>query len=188
MLVWISSSTYPTTKDFVQTFFSEKVWIQNTLPTYGLDICPKFRSFFIWDSLLNVLSVTTFYWCVYSYWKEIDSVQDTKIFVTQNILWPNFFGIKNFLGPKFFLNPKYFGTKNFLWSIFFRGPNFFQNRYFFVVQIILGPEFIREPAFFGTQNFLGPKIFVESKFLGPKMFWNLEIFDLKFLGPKIFGT
>ena len=56
MLVWISSSTYPTTKDFVQTFFSEKVWIQNTLPTYGLDICPKFRSFFIWDSLLSLMS------------------------------------------------------------------------------------------------------------------------------------
>ena len=57
MLVWISASTYPTTKDFVQTFFWEKVWIQNTLPTYGLDICPKFRSFFIWDSLLSQTKV-----------------------------------------------------------------------------------------------------------------------------------
>ena len=37
-VVWISASTYPTTKDFVQTFFWEKVWIQNTLPTYGLDM------------------------------------------------------------------------------------------------------------------------------------------------------
>ena len=53
MQVWTSLSTYPTTKKFVQTFFLEKVWLQNTLPTYSLDICPKFRSFFIWDSLLN---------------------------------------------------------------------------------------------------------------------------------------
>ena len=51
MLVLTSLYTYPTTKDFVQTFFLEKVWIHNTLLTYGLDICPKFRSFFIWDSL-----------------------------------------------------------------------------------------------------------------------------------------
>ena len=57
-VVWISASTYPTTKDFVQTFFWEKVWIQNTLPTYGLDICPKFRSFFIWDSLLPYIKIT----------------------------------------------------------------------------------------------------------------------------------
>ena len=41
---------------FVQTFFSEKVWLESTLPTYSLDICPKFRSFF-WDPLLKVLSV-----------------------------------------------------------------------------------------------------------------------------------
>ena len=53
MQVWTSLSTYPTTKKFVQTFFLEKVWLQNTLPTYSLDICPKFRSFFIWDPLLN---------------------------------------------------------------------------------------------------------------------------------------
>ena len=46
MLLWIPASTYPTTTDFVQTFFLEKVWIHNTLPTYGLDICPNFRSFF----------------------------------------------------------------------------------------------------------------------------------------------
>ena len=38
---------------FVQTFFLEKVWLRNTLPTYDLDICPNFRSFFIWISLLN---------------------------------------------------------------------------------------------------------------------------------------
>ena len=31
----------------------EKVWLRNTLPTYDLDICPNFRSFFIWISLLS---------------------------------------------------------------------------------------------------------------------------------------
>ena len=31
----------PTTKVFVQTFFLEKVWLEDTLPTYSLDICPK---------------------------------------------------------------------------------------------------------------------------------------------------
>ena len=36
----------PTTQFFVQTFFLKKVWLEDTLPTYGLDICPKFRSFF----------------------------------------------------------------------------------------------------------------------------------------------
>ena len=56
MQVWTSLSTYPTTKKFVQTFFLEKVWLQNTLPTYSLDICPKFRSFFIWDPLLSLES------------------------------------------------------------------------------------------------------------------------------------
>ena len=49
-LVWTSLSIYPTTKDFVQTFFLEKVCLQNTLPTYCLDICPKFRSFYFWGS------------------------------------------------------------------------------------------------------------------------------------------
>ena len=48
-----ASTDYPTTKKFVQTIFVEKVCLQNTLPTYSLDICPKFRSFFIWDPLLR---------------------------------------------------------------------------------------------------------------------------------------
>ena len=40
-------SDLPTSKVFVQTFFFvEKVWLRNTLPTYDLDICPNFRSFF----------------------------------------------------------------------------------------------------------------------------------------------
>ena len=41
----------PTTKVFVQTFFLEKVWLEDTLPTYSLDICPKFRSFFFYWTL-----------------------------------------------------------------------------------------------------------------------------------------
>ena len=36
----------PYHKKFVQTFFLEKVWLYNTLPTYSLDICPKFVVFF----------------------------------------------------------------------------------------------------------------------------------------------
>ena len=43
----------PTKKVFVQTFFLEKVWLEDTLPTYNLDICPKFRSFFLLDPLLS---------------------------------------------------------------------------------------------------------------------------------------
>ena len=35
----------PTTKFFVQTFLVEKVWLEDTLPTYSLDICLKFRSY-----------------------------------------------------------------------------------------------------------------------------------------------
>ena len=43
----------PTTKVYVQTFFLEKVWLEDTLPTYSLDICLKFRSFFFRDPLLT---------------------------------------------------------------------------------------------------------------------------------------
>ena len=50
--VWTSIADLPTSKYFVQTFFLKKVWLRNTLPTYDLDICPNFRSFFIWISLL----------------------------------------------------------------------------------------------------------------------------------------
>ena len=44
--VWTSIADLPTSNFFVQTFFLEKVWLRNTLPTYDLDICPNFRSFF----------------------------------------------------------------------------------------------------------------------------------------------
>ena len=37
-------------------FFRKKVWLGNTLPTYGLDICPNFCSFF-WKALLRGQSV-----------------------------------------------------------------------------------------------------------------------------------
>ena len=47
----------PTTQFFVQTFFLEKVWLEDTLPTYSLDICPKFRSFF-WDPLLRLKGIS----------------------------------------------------------------------------------------------------------------------------------
>ena len=43
--------------DIVQIFLGGKVWIQYPLPTYSLDICPKFRSFFIWDPLLSLNQV-----------------------------------------------------------------------------------------------------------------------------------
>jgi len=49
--VWTSIADLPTSKFVVQTFFLEKVWLRNTLPTYDLDICPNFRSFFFWISL-----------------------------------------------------------------------------------------------------------------------------------------
>ena len=39
-------SDLPTLRIHVQTFFLEKVWLRNILPTYNLRICPKFRSFF----------------------------------------------------------------------------------------------------------------------------------------------
>ena len=45
--VWTSIADLPTSNFVVQTFFLEKVWLRNTLPTYDLDICPNFRSFFL---------------------------------------------------------------------------------------------------------------------------------------------
>ena len=48
--VWTSISDLPTLKIFVQTFFLAKVWLKNTLPTYSLDICPNFHSFFLGPS------------------------------------------------------------------------------------------------------------------------------------------
>ena len=47
----------PTMKFLVQTFILEKVWLDDTLPTYSLDICPKFRSFFLLDPLLTLFQV-----------------------------------------------------------------------------------------------------------------------------------
>ena len=44
--IWTSISDLPSLKINVQTFFLEKVWLRNILPTYNLDICPKFRIFF----------------------------------------------------------------------------------------------------------------------------------------------
>ena len=44
--VWTSIADLPTSKVFVQAFSFEKVWLRNTLPSYDLDICPNFRSFF----------------------------------------------------------------------------------------------------------------------------------------------
>ena len=43
--VWTSTSDLPALNIYVQTFFLEKLWLRNTLPTYDLDIRP-FRSFF----------------------------------------------------------------------------------------------------------------------------------------------
>ena len=47
----------PTMKFLVQTFILEKVWLEDTLPTYSLDICPKFRRFFLLDPLLTLFQV-----------------------------------------------------------------------------------------------------------------------------------
>ena len=44
--------TYP--ENLCPNFFSEKVWLRNTLPTCSLDICPIFRSFiFLQASLIE---------------------------------------------------------------------------------------------------------------------------------------
>ena len=52
--IWDSPYFFlPYHKKNCPNFFLEKVWLQNTLPTYSLDICPKFHSFFIWDPLLK---------------------------------------------------------------------------------------------------------------------------------------
>ena len=37
----------PTMKFLVQTFILEKVWLEDTLPTFSLDICLKFHRFFL---------------------------------------------------------------------------------------------------------------------------------------------
>ena len=57
MLLWIPASTYPTTTDFVQTFFLKKVWMEDTLPTYNLDIGLKFRSFFYYPSPYSIITI-----------------------------------------------------------------------------------------------------------------------------------
>ena len=44
--VWTSIADLPTSKFFVQTFFLEKVWLRNTLPSYDLEVRPNVRSFF----------------------------------------------------------------------------------------------------------------------------------------------
>ena len=44
--VWTSIADLPTSNFLVQTFFGGKVWLRNAQPTYDLDICPNFRSFF----------------------------------------------------------------------------------------------------------------------------------------------
>ena len=54
--VWTSISDLPTSKNFIQTFFLEKVWLRITLPTYGLYICPNVCRFF-YVSLLD-----NFFW------------------------------------------------------------------------------------------------------------------------------
>ena len=54
--VWTSIADLPTSKVFVQTFFFEKVWLRNTLPTYDLAICPNFRSFFSSDLSPNYIA------------------------------------------------------------------------------------------------------------------------------------
>ena len=43
--------TYP--EIFCKYFFLEKIWLRNALPTYNLDIYPKFRSFFPSESSPN---------------------------------------------------------------------------------------------------------------------------------------
>ena len=46
--VWTSIDDLPTLIFFCPNFFFlEKVWLRNTLPTYDLDICPNFHSFFL---------------------------------------------------------------------------------------------------------------------------------------------
>jgi len=74
--VWTSIADLPTSKFFVQTFFLEKVWLRNTLPTYDLDICPNFRSFSVslaptcqpspncQSSLTSIASLGQGYYCI----------------------------------------------------------------------------------------------------------------------------
>ena len=51
--------TWPTYLNvFVQTFLLEKGWLRNTLPTYDLDICPNFRSFFFISLLGKNIGIT----------------------------------------------------------------------------------------------------------------------------------
>ena len=45
---------WPNTLIFFPNFVSEKVWLKNTLPTYDLDISPKFCIFFFRLSLIDL--------------------------------------------------------------------------------------------------------------------------------------
>ena len=53
--VWTSIADLPTSEIVVQIFILEKVWLRNTIPTYDLDICPNFLSFFGSFSLGTVI-------------------------------------------------------------------------------------------------------------------------------------
>ena len=65
-------------KFFCPNFFLEKVWLEETLPTRSVDICPKFHSFFSQDPL------------------QRKRKQSIKIAVgRQGILQPNFFQKKS---------------------------------------------------------------------------------------------
>ena len=56
--MWTSVSDLPTLKIFVFVVV-EEVWLKNTLPTYNLDICPKFRCFFTALLMLTSLAKTS---------------------------------------------------------------------------------------------------------------------------------
>ena len=58
--VWTYIADLPTSNFFVQTFFLEKVWLRNTVPTYDLDVCPNFQSFFFWSLSLDRIYFLTY--------------------------------------------------------------------------------------------------------------------------------
>ena len=69
--VWTSIADLPTSKFFVQTFFSEKVWLESTLPTYSFDICPKIRSFFLRTLSLSLISLIPIKSHIYPYVRAV---------------------------------------------------------------------------------------------------------------------
>ena len=82
----------------------EKVWLENTLPTYDLDICPKFRSFFFLNPFFNDLQA----WLIPSLKPDITNLEYLNLDLN-----PIFFEPRSFRDPDNILGTQIIMTEYF---------------------------------------------------------------------------